>query len=71
MKEEALEQGGSYIIVVMCNTVMVFFSSELMISDRQAKAEILRLEEELPSWRTVIETGSGPGKYKVSCLEQY
>lgn len=32
-----------------------------MAADRQAKAEILKLEEELPSWRTLINTGSSTG----------
>ena len=33
-----------------------------MAADRKAKAEILKLEEELPSWRTLINTGTSMGK---------
>ena len=33
-----------------------------MAADRKAKAEILKLEEELPSWRTLINTGTSTGK---------
>ena len=32
-----------------------------MAADRQAKEEILKLEEELPSWRTLIDAGSSSG----------
>ena len=42
-----------------------FAISEEMAADRQAKAEILKLEEELPSWRTLINTGSSTG----TCVE--
>lgn len=33
---------------------------EHMASDRDSKREIMRLEEELPKWRTIIDTGSCP-----------
>ena len=40
-----------------------------MASDRQAKIEIIKLEEELPLWRTVIDTGSPPGEHvSVPCV---
>lgn len=42
---------------------------ELAVSDRQAKMEILKLEEEIPLWRTVVDTGSppdfGPSDYAI------
>ena len=38
-----------------------FLLSELIVSDRHTKMEIMKLEEELPLWRTVIDTGSPPG----------
>ena len=34
---------------------------ELVAIDRHAKKEIMRLEEELPDWRTIIDTGNTPG----------
>ena len=37
-------------------------TSELIAADRLAKREILKLEEDLPHWQTVLDTGSGPGK---------
>lgn len=42
---------------------------ELMVADRHAKREILQLEEELPKWRTIVDTGStaefGPDVYAI------
>lgn len=34
---------------------------ELVVIDRHAKREIMKLEEELPNWRTIIDTGTTPG----------
>ena len=36
---------------------------ELMAADHCAKKEIIKLEEELPKWRTIINTGAPPGTY--------
>ncbi|CAI8050452.1 Microspherule protein 1 [Geodia barretti] len=33
---------------------------ELMASERQVKREITRMEEEIPRWRTIIDTGAPP-----------
>jgi hypothetical protein len=41
---------------------MIICTSELIAADRKAKDEILKLEEELPSWRTLINTGTSIGK---------
>ena len=37
-------------------------SPELMASERHVKREIARLEEEVPRWRTIIDTGAPPGE---------
>ncbi len=34
---------------------------ELMVKDHQSKQEIRDLEEELPQWRTILDTGNNPG----------
>ena len=37
-------------------------SAELIAADHYAKREIMKLEEELPKWRTIIDTGAPPGR---------
>ena len=37
-----------------------------MAADHCAKKEIIKLEEELPKWRTIINTGAPPGTH-VQC----
>lgn len=40
---------------------IVHVYAELMASERHVKREIARLEEELPRWKTIIDTGAIPG----------
>ena len=40
---------------------MLVCGLELMVADRHAKMEIMKLEEELPLWRTALDTGSPLG----------
>ena len=35
---------------------------ELMASERHVKREIARMDEEIPRWRTIIDTGAPPGE---------
>ena len=37
-------------------------AAELIAADHYAKREIMKLEEELPKWRTIIDTGAPPGR---------
>ena len=37
-------------------------SAELIAADHYVKREIMKLEEELPKWRTIIDTGAPPGR---------
>ena len=41
-------------------------AAELIAADHYAKREIMKLEEELPKWRTIIDTGAPPGR--PSCM---
>ena len=57
----------SFYIMTLCRLTILrighthIHTSELIAADRLAKREILKLEEDLPQWQTVLDTGSGPG----------
>lgn len=79
VRETALEQGKCEIVDSLYKTILhvsVFFIVnlrifsvvnvvELMASERHVKREIARLEEEIPQWKTIIDTGTQPGTYTV------
>ena len=35
---------------------------EMVAADRHCKQEILKLEKELPKWRTALDAGNSPGE---------
>ena len=46
-------------------------AAELIAADHYAKREIMKLEEELPKWRTIIDTGAPPGRPSYMYMYMY
>lgn len=71
MKEEAMQQGRHALALHDCLPLLTssFLPpwSEIVVTDRQTKKQIMKLEEELPVWQMALEIKSIPGEYSFQC----